>query len=353
MSVRVTFAEAIRSAIADAMESDPCVICYGLGVPDPKGVFGTTTGLQEQFGPQRVFDTPTSENAMTGVGIGAALNGIRPVMTHQRMDFFLLAMDQLVNNAAKWHYMFGGAASVPITIRLILGRGWGQGPTHAQNLQSWLAHVPGIKVAMPATTSDAYTLLRAAIDDPNPVVFLEHRWLHQQEGTLANSVGILPFGKARVVREGSDITLAGFSYMIMEALHAAEWLSGHGIECEVIDLRTISPLDYTTIEKSIKKTGSLLALDTGNPICSVASEIIAHASIHCWDSLERPPRHLGLPDIPSPTSVALSEKYYPDAPAIAHTVAAMLGRNDIRTGQIPELERQPHDVPGDWFSGPF
>jgi len=353
MSVRVTFAEAIRSAIADAMELDSRVICYGLGVPDPKGVFGTTSGLQEQFGSKRVFDMPTSENAMTGVGIGAALNGIRPVMTHQRMDFFLLAMDQLVNNAAKWHYMFGGAMSVPITIRLILGRGWGQGPTHAQNLQSWLAHVPGLKVAMPATTSDAYTLLREAIDDPNPVVYLEHRWLHQQEGTLSTTVKDLPFGKARVAREGSDITLVGYSYMTMEALHAAKWLSGHGIECEVIDLRTISPLDFPSVQGSLKKTGRLLALDTGNPCCSVASEIVAQASMQCHHDLSVAPSRLTLPDAPSPTSVALTENYYPDASGIARKVAAMLGRNDIQTGRIPELERQPHDVPGDWFKGPF
>ena len=353
MSVQVTFAEAIQSAIADAMESDDNVICFGLGVPDPKGVFGTTSGLQKRFGPKRVFDMPTSENAMTGVGIGAALNGIRSVMTHQRMDFFLLAMDQLVNNAAKWHYMFGGALNVPITIRLILGRGWGQGPTHAQNLQSWLAHVPGLKVAVPATTADAYTLLREAIDDPNPVVYLEHRWLHQQEGTLSTTEKVLPFGKVRIAREGKDITLVGYSYMVVEALHAAEWLSENGIECEVIDLRTLRPLDFASVKQSLEKTGSLLALDTGNPCCSVASEVVAQASMECHHDLRVAPSRLTLPDAPSPTSVALTENYYPDASGIARKVATMLGRNDIQTDRILELERQPHDVPGDWFSGPF
>ncbi len=155
----INYAQAVNEALMQAMARDDSVICYGLGTDDPKGVLGTTLGLQERFGEDRVFDMPTSENAMTGVAIGAALNGIRPVMTHQRLDFFLLAMDQLVNNAAKWHYMFGSQASVPITIRLLIGRGWGQGPTHSQNLQAWFAHVPGLKVVMPTTAYDAKGLL--------------------------------------------------------------------------------------------------------------------------------------------------------------------------------------------------
>ena len=178
------------------------------------------------YGFERVFDTPTSENAMTGVGIGAALNGIRPVMVHQRLDFFLLAMDQLVNSAAKWHFMFGGQGKVPITIRLILGRGWGQGPTHSQNLQAWFAHIPGLKVVMPATAEDAKGLLLESIQDDNPVSFLEHRWLHNIKGEVSEKPKYIPLGKARLVQEGFDITLVAISYMVSRS-HS---------RCRILDL---------------------------------------------------------------------------------------------------------------------
>ena len=208
---KITYTQAVNDAITVAMTMDEHVICYGLGVPDPRGVFGTTIGLQERFGKERVFDTPISENAMTGIGIGASLNGIRPVMVHQRLDFFLLAMDQLVNNAANWHFMFGGQSSVPITIRLIIGRGWGQGPTHSQSLQSWFAHIPGLKVVMPTTARDAKGLLLESIFDDNPVVFLEHRWLHNQIDHVPPGDFRIPLGKASLLREGDDVTVVSMS----------------------------------------------------------------------------------------------------------------------------------------------
>ena len=243
----MNFANAVNAALHQAMEIDSSVICYGLGVTDPKAVFGTTANLEKRFGPRRVFDMPTSENAMTGVAIGAALNGIKTVMTHQRIDFFLLAMDQLVNGAAKWHYMFGGQNSIPITIRLIIGRGWGQGPTHSQNLQAWFAHIPGLKVVMPTTPEDAKGLLLASIFDPNPVIFLEHRWLHNAVGEVPAGDYRVPLGQARTARSGADITIVAMSYMTVEALHAADYLARQGICCEVIDLRTIKPLDWQTV----------------------------------------------------------------------------------------------------------
>ena len=193
----ITFAEAIKEALTEAMTIDPNVICYGLGVPDPKGVFGTTMGLQEKFGSDRVFDMPTSENSMTGIGIGASLYGLRPVMTHQRLDFALLSMDQLVNNAAKWRFMFGGKRGVPLTVRMILGRGWGQGPTHSQNLQAWFAHIPGLKSSMPSTPNDAKGLLLSSIFDPDPVIFLEHRWLHNMKGNVQSGDFRIPLGKSQ------------------------------------------------------------------------------------------------------------------------------------------------------------
>jgi len=208
-----TFAEAINAALTLAMDIDPSVICYGLGADDPKRIFGTTVGLQERFGSERVFDMPTAENTMTGVGIGAALYGLRPIMNHQRLDFTLLSMDQLINNAAKWNFMFGGKCSVPITIRMILGRGWGQGPTHSQNLQALFAHIPGLKVVMPATAEDAKGLLLSAIFDDNPVIFLEHRWLHNLRGNVPDGDIRIPLGQANKLREGTDITITAMSYM--------------------------------------------------------------------------------------------------------------------------------------------
>ena len=176
--MKISYSQAINQALTEEMKKNKNLICFGLGVNDSLKFFGTTMGLEEKFGKERAFETPTSENAMTGIGIGMSLYKNPCVMMHQRLDFFLLAMDQLVNSAAKWRFMFGGQNSVPITIRLIVGKGWGQGPTHSQSLQSWFAHIPGLKVVMPALPSDAYNLLKASIRDPNPVIFIEHRWLH-------------------------------------------------------------------------------------------------------------------------------------------------------------------------------
>jgi pyruvate dehydrogenase E1 component beta subunit len=205
----ITYAQAIREGLDNAMDRDSSVIVIGEGVPDPKAIFNTTAGLREKYGAQRVFDMPLSENGVTGICIGAALSGMRPVMIHQRIDFALLAMDQLVNNAAKWHYMFNGKASVPLVVRVIVGRGWGQGPTHSQNLQAWFAHIPGLKVVMPASAEDAKGLLLASIFDENPVLFLEHRWLHNLSGTVPEESFQIPIGNARIVRHGAAVPARG------------------------------------------------------------------------------------------------------------------------------------------------
>jgi pyruvate dehydrogenase E1 component beta subunit len=349
---QMNFANAVNEALHQAMEIDSSVICYGLGVTDPKAVFGTTANLEKRFGSRRVFDMPTSENAMTGVAIGAALNGIKTVMTHQRIDFFLLAMDQLVNGAAKWHYMFGGQNSIPITIRLIIGRGWGQGPTHSQNLQAWFAHIPGLKVVMPTTPEDAKGLLLASIFDPNPVIFLEHRWLHNAMGEVPDGDIRVPLGKARVAKVGSDLTLVAMSYMTVEALHAANYLEQNGVSCEVVDLRTIKPLDWQTVMASVTKTGRLLALDSGFTTGSVAGEIVARIAMEKFHDLKSAPARLAMPDIPEPTSPSLTAGFYVRATNVAAKVMEMMGReNDkVKFGlPTPAL----HDVPGDWFKGPF
>lgn len=352
MTRSLTFAKAINEALFESMEIDDSVITYGLGTTDPKGVFGTTLGLKERFGEKRVFDMPTSENAMTGVAIGAALNGIRPVMTHQRLDFFLLAMDQLVNNAAKWHYMFDGQQSVPITIRLIIGRGWGQGPTHSQNLQAWFAHIPGLKVVMPATSRDAKGLLISAIFDDNPVIFFEHRWLHDLESAVPEGDFRVPIGKAQKLREGTDISIISFSYMTIEALHAAQFLEKQGISCDLIDLRSLKPLDWDMVFDSVRKTGRLLVLDTGSSTGSVSGEIISRISTDCFTSLKQSPRSIALPDFPTPTSFSLTKMFYKGADDIVIAAAEMIEK-DIDLEMIKKRTTCLHDVPGNWFKGPF
>jgi acetoin:2,6-dichlorophenolindophenol oxidoreductase subunit beta len=351
LSRNTVFTQAINEALHIAMELNEKVLCYGLGVDDPKRIFGTTVGLQEKFGKQRVFDTPTSENAMTGVAIGAGLRGFRSVMTHQRLDFFLLAMDQLVNGAAKWHYMFGGQQSVPITIRLILGRGWGQGPTHSQSLQAWFAHIPGLKVVMPSTAEDAKGLLLSSIFDENPVIFMEHRWLHNQKGDVPEGDYRIPLGKVNIVKPGSDVTVVAMSYMTIEALRATNFLERQNISCELIDLRTVSPIDWDSIYTSVRKTGRLLVLDTGAITGSISGEIVARIAMNLFSDLRCAPQRIALPDVPTPTSPALTEKFYPGSDTIAERVAQMMNLN-VDTEKLAE-SNTPHDVPGDWFKGPF
>ena len=349
-----TFAKAINEALEIALTADSGVLCYGLGVPDPGGVFGTTLGLQKKFGSDRVFDTPVSENAMTGIGIGAALKGLRPVMTHQRLDFFLLAVDQLVNNAAKWHFMFGGnGSSVPVTIRLIMGRGWGQGPTHSQNLQSWFAHIPGLKVVMPTTAADAKGLLLESIFDDNPVIFLEHRWLHNNSGHVPEGDYRVPLGKAAKLREGNALTVVAMSYMTAEAIHAVDYIQQKtGLTCDLIDLRTVKPLDWDLIGESVRKTGKILVLDTGQEICSVGSDIVSRVARKYFSFLKQAPELMALPDCPTPTSPVLAEKYYKRADDIAAKIADINGLK-IDTTELKQLRGRHLDVPGSWFRGPF
>ncbi len=349
---KLTFSRAINEGLHEAMSQDKNVICYGLGMDDPKRIFGTTDGLVEKFGNKRVFDMPTAENAMTGIGIGASLNGIRTIMTHQRLDFFLLAMDQLVNNAAKWHYMFGGKCSVPITIRLILGRGWGQGPTHSQNLQAWFAHIPGLKVVMPTTAADAKGMLISSIFDDNPVVFLEHRWLHNLEGHVPEGDYRENISEAKILSEGSDITIVSMSYMTVEALHATDFLLKQGVTCDLIDLRSIRPIDWETIFNSVSKTGRLLVLDTGTTTCSVSGEIIARVATEKWKTLTSAPKRLAMPEYPEPTSPGLTKDLYIRSEHIVAEAAKIL-ELEIDSDELKLSRTQPHDVPGDWFKGPF
>ncbi len=206
-SRKLRFFQATKEAVDLCMAKDPAVYVMGLGVPDPKGIFGTTLGLQQKYGSARVMDMPASENGMTGVAIGSALVGMRPIITHQRLDFALLAVEQIVNQAANWHYMFGGKTSIPLVIRMIIGRGWGQGAQHSHDLQAWFAHIPGLKVVMPATAYDAKGLLISSIEDNNPVIFIEHRWLFNITYYVPEGIYHVPLGRARLIREGTVVTV--------------------------------------------------------------------------------------------------------------------------------------------------
>jgi pyruvate dehydrogenase E1 component beta subunit len=351
-SRELTYAAAIREGFAIALERDPRVLLMGLGVPDPKGFFGTTTDLQKQFGADRVMDMPCAENGMSGVMLGAALNGLRPVINHQRLDFAMLSMDPICTQAAKWSYMFGGAMKMPVVFRMILGRGWGQGPQHSQCLHSWFAHIPGLKVVMPTTPHDAKGLLIAAIEDDNPVVFIEHRWLHHIKGEVPAGHYTVPIGPARLARAGHDVTIVAFSYMVLEALEAAEKLAEDGIEAEVIDVRSLRPLNQTLLLASLRKTGRLVVADTGHSTAGMAAEIIAIASESAFGSLKAAPHRVCFPECPTPTSPTLAAEFYPRAGHIAAAARTTLQRpphdDDLLAPAGAEL-----DKPNPAFTGPF
>ena len=352
MNRQLKFWQAIHEGTDMCMSKDENVHILGLGVPDPKGVFGTTAGLQEKYGPDRVADIPASENGMTGIAIGSALMGMRPILVHQRLDFALLSIEQIVNQAAKWHYMFASQMRVPLVIRMLLGRGWGQGPQHSQSLHSWFAHIPGLRVVMPATPYDAKGLLIASIEDDNPVIFLEHRWLYNINGSVPEELYRVPIGEARVLREGKDLTLVSLSYMTLEALRAAEALAEIGVEVEVVDLRSVRPWDSRLVCESVRKTRRLLVLDMSWKTAGFGAEVVAFVSEQLWGVLQSPPRRLAFPECPVPTSSALAKHFYPRAIDVAEAVSEMLNV-DSALPLLNESTDQLLDIPDPSFTGPF
>jgi pyruvate dehydrogenase E1 component beta subunit len=352
MTRQIRYQDAIREAQAQILAADPRTYVIGLGVPGPTGIFGTTKGLQEEFGADRVLDMPSSENAMTGVALGSTLLGRRPILVHMRVDFAVLAMEPLVNQIAKWHYMYGGHMTAPVTIRMIIGRGWGQGPQHSQSLQSWLAHVPGLKVVMPTSPRDVKGMLISAVKDDAPVVLFEHRWLYGVTGDVPEDMYSVPLDKAAIVRRGRDVTLAATSYMTLESLRAAEILSSIGIDAEVIDLRTLTPIDTPTLAESIGRTGRLVVSDTGHSAFGVGAEVLAAAAETCFSALKSAPKRVGIPHAPAPTTPALADLYYPRAAEIAREAATMLGAADRLPAEAPS-ERRWRDVPDPSFTGPY
>lgn len=354
----ITAAQAICEATDIAMASDPSVIVMGEGVADPKAIFGTTANLLQKYGPDRVVEMPLAENGFTGIAIGAALNGMRPIIVHQRVEFCLLAMEQLVNNAAKMHYVSNGAHRVPLVIRMIVGRGWGQGPAHSQSLEALFAHIPGLKVVMPSSAQDAKGMLLAAIADDNPVVFIEHRWVHYVKGHV--SAGNTPQaldGPARL-RNGSDVTVVSNSYLTLETILALEALADEGVLADHFDLRVIRPLNTDAIVESVRRTGRLVAIDTGYSDYGIGAEIVARVMEACCLQMRAPPRRIGLPDHPTPSSRSLAARFYPRSPEIAVAVANVAGLAEgkvraIREKLAAEREDIPLDIPHPSFQGPF
>jgi pyruvate/2-oxoglutarate/acetoin dehydrogenase E1 component len=310
----INYGEALYEACSQEMQIDPNVFVYGLGVDDPKGHYGTTKDLHKKFGSKRCFDTPLSEDAMTGIGIGSALAGLRPIFVHQRMDFLLLCMNQLVNMAAKMRYITSGEHNVPIVVRAAIGRSWGQGAQHSQALQALFCHIPGLKVVAPTTPHDAKGMLITSIRDNNPVIFIEHRMLYKNAGYVPSEIYEIPIGKGRILKEGKDITIVGASFTVEESLKAADLLNEVGINAEIIDPITLSPLDYNLIRDSVKKTKKLLVVDNAWTNFGFASEVIADIAINLENTkCEK----IGFADSPCPTTPSLEKSFYPTPQSIA------------------------------------
>lgn len=317
---KISHAEAIREALDQALAHDERVFIMGQGVDDPGGLFGATLNLHKKYGSDRVFDTPLSENAMTGIAIGSALAGMKPFYCHNRPDFLLIAMDQIVNHASKWSYMFGGTVKVPLVIWAVTARGWGSAAQHSQALQGLFMHIPGLKLVMPATPYDAKGLLISSIADDNPVIILEHRWLFKQKGYVPEELYSVPLGKGMIRKQGNDATIVAISHMTVEALRAAEKLDNAGISAEVIDLRTLKPLDEEIILNSVKKTGRLVIADTGWKTGGMSAEIAALVAEKGFAFLQKPVRRVACEDVPTPASYVLEEEFYPDVNDIVRAV---------------------------------
>ncbi len=317
---KLQYSLAINEAFHQMMLGDESVFLIGQGVKSPWYVGNTAKGLLERFGSERVIDTPVSENAITGSAVGAALAGMRPIVVHPRIDFMMYAMDPIINEAANWHYMFGGRSSVPIVIWGIINRGGEQAAQHSQALHTLFAHIPGLKVVMPATPYDAKGLMVSAIKDENPVIYIDDRWLYSMEDEVPEEIYSVPIGKGMVRKKGRDVTIVSLSYMVVESMKAAEALKRDGIDAEVIDLRSIKPIDEDIVFESVEKTGRLVIADASWKTCGIAAEITTLVVENIFDKLKSPIRRITLPDVPAPASSALEKIYYPNADEITKAV---------------------------------
>lgn len=346
----ISYVNALREAVEQEMTADERVFVFGLDVDDHKAIQGSTQGLLERFGPDRVFTTPLSEDAMTGVAIGAAMAGRRPIHVHIRMDFLMLCMNQLVNIAAKSRYMYGGSVKVPMVVRSMIGKSWGQGAQHSQALQSIFMHVPGLKVVAPSNAHDAKGAMIAAIRDDNPVMFVEHRLLYPTESFVPEAPYTIEFGKARTVRQGTDITLVGVSNMVVECLRAAELLAEIGISAEIIDPISLVPLDIDTIVESANRTKRILIVDNAWTTCGASAEIAALVAERAEPGANIAIQRMGFAATPCPTTPTLEAAFYPNPGSIGTTVHAMVRPEAESWTPDPERTALAYQQQ---FKGPF
>jgi pyruvate/2-oxoglutarate/acetoin dehydrogenase E1 component len=344
----LSYVDAIREATDQEMELNSAVLEFGLDVDDPKAIQGTTRGLLEKYGADRIFGTPLAEDAMTGAAIGMAMAGLRPIHVHIRMDFLMLAMNQLVNMAAKCHYMYGGQIHIPMVVRSMIGKSWGQGAQHSQGLYAFLMHVPGLKVVAPTTPYDAKGCLISAIRDDNPVMYVEHRILHFQKGHVPEPLYEVAPGKARVVAKGKDVTLVGISYVQLECQRAVGYLANVGIEAEVIDPIWLNPLDIDTIADSVRKTGKLLVVDNGWTTCGASAEIITQVMERLQKERTIQVQRMGFAPVTCPPTPALENLFYPNSRTIASAA-----HNLVRGGGQDWLPDEREDLKEFVFKGPF
>jgi len=345
----LTYVDALREAAAQEMRRDPRVFIFGLDTDDHKAIQGSTSGLVEEFGPERVFGTPLSEDAMTGVAIGAAMAGLRPIHVHIRMDFLMLAMNQLINIAAKSRYMYDGQVKVPLVVRSMIGKSWGQGAQHSQGLHAMFAHVPGLKVVAPSNAHDAKGCLIAAIRDDNPVIFVEHRLLYFTDAFVPEEPFEVPFGQSRIRASGDDITIVGVSNMLVECLRAHELLREVGIGAEVIDPISLVPLDIDTIVRSVRRTRRLLVVDNAWTCCGVSAEIIASV-METENGKPIHVRRMGYAPTTCPTTPILEREFYPDPVKIAQTASSMVRPDAPAWRPDPEHAKLSYQLK---FRGPF
>ena len=320
----ISFTEGVREALAEEMLRDSRVILLGEDIGCYGGAFGITRGLLERFGPERVINTPISEGSFVGVAIGAALTGLRPVVEIMFMDFLTLCMDQLVNQAAKLRYVFGPQARCPIVVRTVAGGGRSYGPTHSQTLDAWFMHAPGLKVVAPSSPADARGLLKTAIRDDNPVLFIEHKLLYGQRQSIPDDDVLVPFGRLRCVTEGNAVSIITYSWMVVEAMRAAAQLREDGIHAEVLDLRTLNPLDMEGLVASVRKTRKVVLVEEGCRTGGVCAEIGFQIFEHAYDYLDAPIKRVTTPDIPIPSSRTLERAAIPNSQTIVAAVRELL-----------------------------
>jgi len=323
MSKLMSFTEAIKNATEQSMVRDSAVVVMGLGVSYKNGADGTMGNLKEEY-PNRIFDTPVSEFCNTGVGVGAAITGLRPIIHHSRVEFGLFAADQIITQASKWNYMFGGNNKVPIVFRLAVGRQWGNGPQHTQSFYSLFGNTTGLKVVLPSSPYMAKGLLNAAVEDNNPVVYMESRWLYSVKEEIPEEYYTVALDKSRYVRNGNDITVVAYGDGIVDVIKSYDILQNIGVNIEIIDLVSINPIDYDLVFDSIKKTGKLLCVDTTNGTFNIGNEVIAKVAVNCLEYLKLPPGTISTPNVPCPTSTSLTEIYYPTKVDITNKILTML-----------------------------